>query len=138
MKAGAKTTFSNRRTYNGRLTIGRSKKAYHWWNSNIGRPTIGWFLNSKQEGLRWWNSDIRRPTIGWIQNSIVLTQKLEFLNKKAEIYIPFIFATSGDVTAPRPCSASNTNGAVPIYYYCLYISYKYIYPVSLCVMIFFV
>ena len=23
-------------------TIGRSKKAYHWWDSNIGRPTIGW------------------------------------------------------------------------------------------------
>ena len=44
--------FSNRRAYNGRLTIGRSKKAYHWWDSNIGRPTIGWFLKSKQEGVR--------------------------------------------------------------------------------------
>jgi hypothetical protein len=34
------------------LTIGRSKKAYHWWDSNIGRSTIGWFFNSKQEGVR--------------------------------------------------------------------------------------
>ena len=52
MKAGTKMTFSNRRTNNGRLTIGCSKKAYHWWDSNIGRSTIGWFLNSKQEGVR--------------------------------------------------------------------------------------
>jgi hypothetical protein len=42
MKAGAKILFSNRRTYNGRMKIGCSKKAYHWWDSNIGRPTIGW------------------------------------------------------------------------------------------------
>jgi hypothetical protein len=42
MKAGAKITFSNKRTYNGRLTIGRSNKAYHWWDSNIAKPTIGW------------------------------------------------------------------------------------------------
>jgi len=46
MKAGAKITFSNGRTYNGRLTIGRSKKVYHWWDSNIRRTAIGWIKYS--------------------------------------------------------------------------------------------
>jgi hypothetical protein len=26
--------------------------AYHWLDLNIGRPTIGWFFNSKQERVR--------------------------------------------------------------------------------------
>ena len=45
-------TFSHRWTYNGRSTIGRSNMAYHWLDLNIGRPTIGWFFNSKQERVR--------------------------------------------------------------------------------------
>jgi len=58
-------TLSNRRTYNGRLTIGRSKKAYHWWESNIGSPTIGWFWIRSKKGYDWCDSNVRWATIGW-------------------------------------------------------------------------
>jgi hypothetical protein len=77
MKAGVKMLFSNRRTYNGRLTIGRSKeglplvgfkyrKADDWLDLNSkqaeGIRLVGfkyqkgydWLdFNSKQEGVRW-------------------------------------------------------------------------------------
>jgi len=62
-------TFSNRRTYNERLTIGYSKKAYHWWGSNIGRAMIGCFWIRSKKGYHWLDSNTRRATIGcfWIR-----------------------------------------------------------------------
>jgi hypothetical protein len=44
-----------------------------WWDSNIGRVTIGCFWIRSKKGYDWWDSNIRRATIGWIQNSIVRT-----------------------------------------------------------------
>jgi hypothetical protein len=60
-------TFSNRRTYNGRLTIDRSKKAYHWLDSNR-EHTIGW-IQIESIRLVGFEFEARRAMIGGIQIS---------------------------------------------------------------------
>ena len=90
-------TFSNRRTYNGRLTYGRSKKAYHWMDSNT-KPYDWLDLNSKQEGLRlvgfkyqkaddWLNSKCHRS---YLESRGVPEKTREIREKSARKYIPFI------------------------------------------------
>jgi hypothetical protein len=122
MKAGVKRLFSNRRTYNGRLTIGRSKE---------GLPLVGfkyrkaddWLdFNSKQaEGIRlvgfkyqkgydWLDSQFH---CSCLESRGVSEKSREIRVKNAGNYLPFIsgfrFTTSGsgDVISGRACGCDH-------------------------------
>ena len=105
-----------------------------WWDSNIGRVTIGCFWNRSKKGYDWWDSNIRRTTIGWIQNCSYLESRgvagkktreireiisLSFpvpVTSLLETLLPVMQLPVTSLLLTR--SSTNANWAVSLYYFC--------------------